>query len=68
MENPEENLDFLNVFDQTSKREQILVKIVFLLKVSHIQINYAFLMFLEHFGGNSQKPSLFSPKSYYLRK
>ena len=33
------------VFDQTSKRGQILTNTVFLHKVSHIQINYAFMLF-----------------------
>ena len=36
--------------DQTSKRGQILTKSVFLLKVSHIEINYAFVLFWSIFG------------------
>ncbi len=47
---------------------QILTKTVFLLKLSHIQINNAFLLFFKHLGGNPQRSSLFSPKSDYLRK
>ena len=39
-----------NVFDQTSKMGQILTKTLFLLKVSHIQLNYAFLLFWSIFG------------------
>ena len=35
----------LNNFVQTSKRRKILTKTVFLLKVSHILLNYAFLLF-----------------------
>ena len=38
------------VFDQTSKRELILTKTVFLLKVSQILQNYAFLLFWRIFG------------------
>ena len=38
-----------NFFYQTSKRWQILIKNVFLLKVSHIQLNYAFLLFWSIF-------------------
>ena len=37
-------------FDQTIKRGQILTKTVFLPKVSHIQLNYAFLLFWSIFG------------------
>ena len=47
---------------------QILPKTVFLSKVIHIQLNYAFFVVLKHFLGNSQKTSIFSPKSDYLRK
>ena len=34
-----------NVFDQTSEREQILTKTIFLLKMCHIQLKCAFLLF-----------------------
>ena len=37
-------------FDSMSKRRQILTKTVFLLIVSHIQLNYAFLLFWRIFG------------------
>ena len=37
------------VFDQTNKRDQIFIKTVFLLKMSHIQLNYAFLLFWSFF-------------------
>ena len=44
--NSEENLDlFQDFLDQTSKRGKILTNTVFLPKVSHIQLNYAFLLF-----------------------
>ncbi len=38
-----------NLFDQTSKRWQIITKTVFLPKVSHIQLNNVFLLFLSIF-------------------
>ena len=38
------------VFDQTIKRGQILTKNIFLLKVRHIQLNYAFPLFWSIFG------------------
>ena len=41
---------FITVFHQTSKRGQILTKTVFLPKVSHILLNYAFLLFWGLFG------------------
>ena len=34
-----------NSFDQTTKRRKKLIKTVFLPKLSHIQLNYAFLLF-----------------------
>ena len=37
-------------FEKTSKMGEILTKTFFLLKVSHIQLNYAFLMFSTIFG------------------
>ena len=37
-------------FVQSSKTGQILTKTVFLLKMSHIQLNYAFLLFWSIFG------------------
>ena len=37
-------------FDQTIKRGEILTKTVFLLKMGHIQLNYAFLLFWSIFG------------------
>ena len=40
-ENPETNL----LYVQSSKTGQILTKTVFLLKMSHIELNYAFLLF-----------------------
>ena len=66
----EENLDFFKqlFLDQTSKRGQMLTKTVFLLKISHIQLNYVFLLFWSIFGESSLKTSLFSPKNDYLRK
>ena len=39
-----------NVFDQTSKRGLILTKTVFLHKVSHILLNYGFLLFWSNLG------------------
>ena len=39
-----------NPFVQSSKTEQILIKTVFLLKMSHIPPNYAFLLFCIFFG------------------
>ncbi len=55
---------YLNtVLDQTIKRGQILRKSVFLLKVSHIQINYAFFFVFKHFGENHRKVLFFCPKS-----
>ena len=44
----------------------ILTKTVFLLKMNHLQLNYAFFCF-EVFWGNSLKASLFSQKRDYLR-
>ena len=55
-----------NFLEQTSKRGQILTKTVFLHKVSHIQLNYFFVILL-HFSGNSKRTSLFSQKSDILR-
>ena len=40
----------LNLFDQTSERGQILTKTIFLPKESHIQPNYAFLLFWSILG------------------
>ena len=50
--NPEENLDlFKQLFlIKPLKGGQILTKTVFLLKVSHIQLNYAFLLFWSILG------------------
>ena len=47
-----ENLDLFKqlIFVQTSKRGQIITKTVFLLKMSHILLNYAFLLFWSIFG------------------
>ena len=53
---------FNNFLDQTSKRGQILTKTVFLPKVSHIQLNYAFLLFCIIFG-KSHRELLFSVKN-----
>ena len=45
--NLEENFDWFKkiVFDQISESEQILTYTFFLLKVSHIQLYYDFLLF-----------------------
>ena len=50
--NPEKNLDLYKqlFFDQTSERGQILTKTVFLPKMSHILLNYAFLLFWSFLG------------------
>ncbi len=47
-----ENLDLFKQFflEQTSKRGILITKNVFLTKVSHVQLNYAFLMFWSIFG------------------
>ena len=42
---------------------EILTKTVFLHKMSHIQLNYAFRLFWSNFRGNSQRTFLFSPIS-----
>ena len=44
---PVENLDLVEttVFVQSSKMRQLLPKTVFLDKINHIQLNYAFLLF-----------------------
>ena len=52
----------INYFDQTSKMREILIKTVFLSNVSHIQLNYAFLLLWNIFGKIPQRTSLFSPK------
>ena len=57
-----------NFFWSNQKRGQILTKTVFLLKTSHIQTKLCFSVVLKHFLGNSQRTSLFSPKSDHLRK
>ena len=50
-------------FDQTSERVQILTNSVFLLKMSHIQLNYAFLLFLSIFGKFTENFSILSKKN-----
>ena len=51
-DNPEENLALFKqiFFKQTSKRGYILTKTVFLHKVRHILLNYAFVLFWSIFG------------------
>ena len=41
---------FKTLFDQTSKMEKMFKKNVILLNLSHIQINYAFLLFWSILG------------------
>ena len=53
---------------QTSEIEQILTKTVYLVKPSHIQLNYTLQLFWIIFGENLLKTSLFRFKSGYLRK
>ena len=51
------------------KGEQILTKTCFSpVKVNHILLNYAFLLFWSIFWWNSQRTSLYIKKSDYLRK
>ena len=51
-EKPEENLDLVKttVFGQRSKLGQLLTKTVYIQKMSHIQLNYAFLLFISIIG------------------
>ena len=51
MANPEENLDLFKQFFLLSKnkREQILKKKFFSIKLSHIQLNYVFILFWSIF-------------------
>ena len=57
-----------NFFYLTSKRGQILTKTVFFLpKMSHIQLNYAFLLFLSIFGG-IHRELLFFVKEWLSQK
>ena len=67
--NSEENMDlFKQLFlIKPVKGDKYLQKPVFLLKVSHIQLNYAFLLFWSIFV-EIQRTSLFYQKSGYLRK
>ena len=53
-------------FDQTSKRGQILTKTVFLHKMSHIQLNYASLLFWSIFGEIHRKFLLFVVKKVII--
>ena len=49
--NPEEHFDMLKqLFYQTSKMGEILIKTFFFTKVSHTELNYAFLLFWNIFG------------------
>ena len=57
-----------NIFDQTSKREQILTKTVFSPQSETHTAKLYFSVVLKNFRGNSQRNSLFSPKSDHLRK
>ena len=56
------------LFDQTSKMQEILTKTCFSPQCVPHTDKLSFSVTLEHFWGNSQRTSRFSPKSDYLRK
>ena len=62
--NPEENVDLFKqqFLIKPEKLGKYLQKRVFFLKVSHIQLNYAFLLFWSIFGEITDKFSYYSKK------
>ena len=57
-----------NLFVQSSKMGQILTKTVFLLKMSHMLLNYAFLLFWSSFGLISSKLLFLERSTEILRE
>ena len=66
--NPEENLDLFkqHFFNKSVKADKYLKKTVFLLKLSHIFLNYFFRLFWSIWGGIYRELSNYY-KSYYRR-